>query len=182
MADLKVVKVDPVTHRRVTYSLKDISPYWLYDTKTVDNNNKVVSFFNNVNRSNEIETNMQQDGVLPSGWKFNVIAVRVVPDFSAAAADIAQLIMNSIVTFDKEGSEIFSAPAFVFNAGAGVNEQPTNGMPSTEAVLPLPLQMRIEGNTPFRFTLKVDDSVNLQNAIKVKMVLDGIIYKNIVTA
>jgi len=182
MASLKMVKVDPVTGRKVTVELKDVSPYWIYDTKTVDNNNKVISFFNNVNRSNKVDTNMQQDGVLPSGWKFNIVAIRFVPDFNAANTDVAQLVYNSVITFDKEGSEIFSAPAFIFNAGAGVNTLPTNGLPSTEAVLPLPLQMQLTGNTPFRFTLKVANSVNLQNAIKTKLVLDGIVYKNIVVA
>ena len=49
MADLKYVKVDKITGRKVVVSLKDVAPYWLYDTKTLDNTNRKVSFFSNIN-------------------------------------------------------------------------------------------------------------------------------------
>jgi len=182
MANIKVVKVDPTTGRKVVVALKDVSPYWLYDTKTISDTENIQSFFTNVKKNDDVATNMLNDSVLPYGWKFNIGAIRVVPDFSADPALVANLIYNSIVEFNKEGSEIFKAPAFVFNAGAGVPSKATNGDYTNQAVLLLPLQMQLEGNTPFEFRIKSKAQLGQGNSVTVKMVLDGIVYKNIVTA
>lgn len=183
MAGLKYVKVDPATGKRVIVSLKDVSPYWLYDTKTVQTTDRVVSFFSQVDANNPIATDMLQPSQLPQGWKFVMYAIRVVPDFNASADDVATLTYNSIIEFKKEGAEIFKAPTFVFNAGAGVygsTNTTTNGYPSTQAVLMLPLQIELKGSQPFEFSLIKD--TNLNNDVEVKMQLDGIIYRNIVSA
>jgi len=179
MASLKVIKVDPVTGKRYVTELKDVSPYWLFDTKLVKKDDATVTFFDQ-RKITGIETNMLQPNTLPSEWTFNIHAIRVIPDFSADKNDMASLVFNSVITFNKEGSEIFAAPTFVFNAGAGITDLPTNGYPSTQAVLMLPLSLQLKGNQPFSFELIKD--VTLTNDINVKIVLDGIVYKNIVTA
>jgi len=183
MADLKYYKVDPATGRKVIVSLKDVSPYWLYDTKVVRTTDTTVSFFSNIDANNPVATDMLQPNQLPNGWKFIMYAIRVVPDFNASADDVATLVFNSIVEFKKEGAEIFKAPTFVFNAGAGVygaNTTTTNGYPSAQAVLMLPLQIELLGSQPFEFSLIKD--TNLNNDVEVKMELDGIIYRNIPSA
>jgi hypothetical protein len=179
MANIKVLKKDPVTGRTYVTELKDVAPYWLFDTKTVRANDTTTTFFDQ-RKIKGTETNMLQPNTLPSDWTFNINAIRVVPDFSADAAVVSALVFNSVLKFVKEGSEIFKAPTFIFNAGAGVPQQPTNGYPSTQAVLMLPLSLQLKGNQPFSFELVKD--VSLTADISVKVVLDGIVYKNIVTA
>ena len=183
MADLKYVKVDKITGRKVVVSLKDVAPYWLYDTKTLDNTNRKVSFFSNINKSNPVDTNMLQDNQLPAGWKFHILAMRIVPDPNADANLIASVLYNSVVEFVKESYDVFKAPAFTFPAGGGVMGKPSNGLPSSEAILPMPMQMEIEGMTPFSVNLTVSPAVDFgTNTLKTKVVLDGIVYKNIVAA
>jgi hypothetical protein len=176
---LRVIKKDPYTGKVYVAELKDVAPYWLFDTKTVAKDSTTTTFFDQ-RRASGIETNMLQPNTLPSDWTFNINAIRVVPDFSADPNEIASLVFNSVLKFNKEGSEIFKAPTFVFNSGAGVNGSPTNGYPSTQAVLMLPLSLQLKGNQPFSFELVKD--ATLSNDIEVKIVLDGIVYKNIVSA
>ena len=182
MAGLRYIKVDPATGRKVIVSLKDVSPYWLYDSKTVHTTDRTVSFFSQVNANDPVSTDMLQPNQLPQGWKFIMNAIRIIPDFNASADDVATLIFNSIMEFKKEGAEIFKAPAIVFNAGAGIygGNTTTNGYPSTQAVLMLPLQIELKGSQPFEFSLIKD--VNLNNDVEVKVELDGIIYRNVVSA
>ena len=183
MASINYVKVDPATGKRVIVSLKDVSPYWIYDTKTVKKDSRVTSFFSDVNANDPVSTDMLQPNQLPRGWKFVMYAIRAIPDFNASSDDIATLVFNSIIEFKKEGSEIFKAPTLVFNAGAGVystNNTTTNGYPSTQAVLMLPLQIELQGSQPFEFSLIKDTTLN--NDIEMKLQLDGIIYRNIVSA
>jgi len=183
MAQLKYAKIDKITGKKVIVNLKDVSPYWLYDTKTVTTTAREVSFFSNINNNDPVATDMLQPSQLPRGWKFVMFSIRVVPDFSASADDVATLVFNSILEFKKEGSEIFKAPTFIFNAGAGVyggTNTTTNGFPSTQALLTLPLQIELIGSQPFEFTLVKDATLN--NDVDVKLQLDGIIYRNIPSA
>jgi len=182
MANLRYIKIDPTTGKKVVVSLKDVSPYWIYDTKTIQTDDKTVSYFSNIQNNDEIATDMLQPNVLPNGWKFVLFAIRFIPDFNASADDVAKLTFNSVIAFVKEGTEIFKAPTFVFNAGAGIfgSTNPTNGYPSTQAVYTLPLQLQIEGNQPFSFDLT--KSITLENPVTAKLQLDGIVYRNIVGA
>jgi len=181
---LSYIKIDPTTGRKVVVSVKDVSPYWIYDTKTLNDSTKAVSFFSNVDKNNPVATNMLQNNVLPNGWKFHALAMRIVPDFSADANLIASVIFNSVIIFKKESYEVFKAPTYTFNAGAGVYGKPTNGMPSSEALLPFPMQLEIQGMTPFSADMIVSPSVTFGDGVNldVKCVVDGIVYKNIVTA
>ena len=183
MANINVVKIDRITGRKVIVSLKDVSPYWLYDTKVLDNNNRKVSFFSNIDKSNPVSTNMLQDNQLPNGWKFHILAMRIAPDFNADANLIASVLFNSVVEFVKESYDVFKAPAYTFPAGGGVMGKPSNGVPSSEAILPMPMQMEIQGMSPFSVDLTVSPTVDFgTNTLKVKVILDGIVYKNIVSA
>jgi len=183
MAGISFYEIDEVTGRKVIKRLKDISPYWLYDTKILDNNNRKVSFFSNVDRNNPVYTNMLQDNMLPSGWRFNILAFRVAVDPLADEALIASVLWNSIVEFTKESYEVFKAPTYTFPQGGGVLGKPSNGLPSSEAILPLPMQLQLNGMSPFAVNLTVAQNVDFgTNQLKTKVILDGIVYRNIVGA
>ena len=174
------------------FRLEDVRPYWLYDEFNILPTNVHTEFVYFQNPDKTIfETNMRQFSSLPIGWIFDATRIRVVPIPSITVADAELLFGRSVVSYLKEGDiEIFTIPALMLNSGCGLLGATTVtatdivslGDPSHAAVMKLPFPITIRGGKTFQFKLKFPVAPTPAAATRIKMVLDGILRRDVVGA
>ena len=182
----KIVTRTP-TGRQVKVGLYDYRSYWLYDRETINNGATEVYFFQSPEGKTTADTNLKQFSTIQTGWQFEIHALRVILPPDISTADAEALFANSAITLYKDGdTEVFSAPALMFNAGCGLYGATTetstniisNGIPSSNAVTKIPVPILIKGGETFNIRLMFNPAVSLSVAsIKLWMVLDGILRR-----
>lgn len=199
MATPGATKVDVRTPEGVkSYKLEDVRPYFLFDTNAVLNGNALTEFFffRTPEGKSTVETNMTQFSSIQQGWIFDVKRIRMMFNNSISLAD-AKTMYNgadskgTTVSYLKEGDiEIFSLPTEMLNAGCGLSGATTEtatsflsaGLPSQSSVLQMPFPLTIYGGRTFQFKLKYNAAPNPTATVRLKMVLEGILRREIVGA
>lgn len=184
----KLVMKTPTGTKKV--GLYDVRPYWLYDRETIRNGDTEKYFFQSPEGKTIADTNLKQFSTIQYGWQFELHAIRVIPNTKVSIADAENLFANTALTLFKEGDvEVFSAPALIFSAGAGLTgavsttatdttiDIVSNGLPTPSAVLRLPVPLLIQGGETFNIRLAFQPAVSLSADSKVYIVLDGILKR-----
>ncbi|MCL6577982.1 MAG: hypothetical protein K6T73_01165 [Candidatus Bathyarchaeota archaeon] len=176
-----------------SYKLEDVRPYFLYDTVTIATSNTDTEkyFFQTPENKTSIDTNLKQFSTIQIGWVFDVTKMRLIPKASMKLVDIEEIFDDSIITYLKEGDiEIFSMPGIMLNAGCGISGATTTadsdvislGLPSNSAVEKLPFPLTIAGGKTFLFRWRFATAPTPTVEAKVRMVLEGILRRDIVGA
>lgn len=180
------IKVRTPTGKEVKVGLYDYRSWWLYDRETINNGDTSVYFFQSPEGKSISDTNLKQFSTIQFGWTLEVHAIRIIPQPSIGRSDLINLFNNMAVTLIREGTEaVFSAPGLIFTAGAGIYGFTTdtsatiasNGLPTPDAVLKLPVPILIKGGDTFNIRVDWDPAVSLSGPVKVWMVLDGLLKK-----
>ncbi len=181
----KVVVRTPTGKKKI--GLYDIRPYWLYDRETIQNGDSEKYFFQSPEGKTLVDTNLKQFSTIQVGWIFEGHAIRVVPDPKISTSDAETLFQNTALSLYKEGDiEVFSAPALLFPAGAGLYGATTetstniisNGVPTPTSVLKLPVPVIIKGGETFNIRLSFQPSISgLSASTKLYIVIDGILKR-----
>jgi len=171
------------------YRLEDVRPFYLYDTITIASNNTDVDkyYFQSPSGKSAVETNLKQFSTIQIGWVFDIQKIRLIPQTNISSADAKVIFTESIITYMKEGDiEIFSLPAVMLNAGCGLAGTGTDivslGNPSNLSVIKLPFPLTIAGGKTFLFRQKWDTAPTPSTSVKVKMVLEGILRREVTGA
>ena len=175
------------------FSLYDIRPYCLYDTETITSGagTKEVYFFRTPEGKTILDTNLKQFSTIQTGWKFEVAEIRLIPLESTSLSDLEAIFGTgqAVLSYLKEGDiEIFTFPAVMFNAGCGLHGCTTEtgadivslGLPTTTAVMKLPVRLIIYGGQTFNFVLRASTGGTAN--VKIRCCLVGILQRGVVGA
>ena len=193
---MATVQTTDASGQTKSFKLEDVRPYWLYDTNTIATSGSDYYYFQDPSGKSTVDTNLKQFSTIQIGWVFDVTRIRLVPRTTVIISDLQAMFLNSIVTYLKEGDiEIFSLPALLMSAGAGLTggttvnatSLPTLGLPSLSAVIKLPFPLTLTGGKTFTFRLHYDGTgvgtiTGTTNAAKIWMVLEGILRREVVGA
>jgi hypothetical protein len=193
---MATVQTTDASGQTKSFKLEDVRPYWLYDSNLIATGGADYYYFQDPSGKSTVETNLKQFSTIQIGWVFDVTRIRLLPRTTMTIADLQTIFLNSIITYLKEGDiEIFSLPALMINAGAGITGAttvnatsiPTLGLPSLSAVIKLPFPLTLTGGKTFVFRLHYDGTgvgtvSGTTNAAKIWMVLEGILRREVVGA
>jgi len=204
----KVAIKDPATGAVISKAnLKDVRPYWLYDTVTISTTPSDVYAFQTPEGSDSKgvhDTNLKQFSTIQVGWQFVCDKIRVVPRFIAEQTedaanhltlleDLNTIFSNGVLSFYREGDiEVWRAPLVLFTAGcgpmAGVSASNatdnlavwSNGLPSFGSVMKLPVPIILSGGRTFVFKIGFPSGLSLNSSRKLWIVLDGMLSREVV--
>lgn len=95
----------------------------LYDAQTIDTGVSEASYFNNAGGRPALDSNVKTASQLSWPKRFSIKALRLVPAFGTAAADLLLLYQNTLFKLDVGEKNYLQIPAFLLTPGVGIETQ-----------------------------------------------------------
>ncbi len=157
----------------------------LYDTlivpitTAVGTNIKMFGSIQGVGGVQPEQTNMSQSFTLPSPQSFLAQALRLV-FIGCAKADIISFMQKYTVRFIAGSKTYLDAPAEYFAGGAGVNTDPTNGIPDPRAITSMGDEpVNLTNGTTFRVEVVGSVGFTTTAAFFLRFYLDGLYTRGV---